>query len=358
MIASLLPQLVLGLFTGVYVDRWNRKLIMIFADSFIAVCTAVLCLMFYLDKAEIWQIYLLLGLRSLGSAFHTPAMQASIPLLAPESELMRISGINQIIYSISSIAGPALAALLISSMDMTYVLLLDVIGAAIACTSLLFVTIPNPDKASIASRNFASEIKEGLQAIFSKRGMFLLFLCDVSAMFFIIPVAALFPLMTLDHFMGNTYQMSLIEIVWGVGMLFGGMIIGANKLKMVNRSVLIAAMCITDGLTFLFTGVLPANGFVFFAIFTALSGVAAAVWNSAFTVIMQTRIEADKLGRAFSTYDSLSLLPSIPGLLATGFVAEAIGLGNVFIFAGAGICLIGIAVLFTPSIIRLGKVDN
>lgn len=359
MIATLLPQLMLGLFTGVYIDRWNRKVTMILADGFIAACTAVLCIMFYTGNVEVWQIYILLALRSVGSAFHMPAMQASIPLLAPESQLMRISGINQIIYSLSNIIGPALAAILITFMDMTYVLMFDIGGALIACVSLLFVTIPNPPKSekSVEERDFVKEIKEGLKAIFYNKGMAWLFVCDVSAMFFIIPISALYPLMTLNHFGGNTYQMSLIETIWGVGMLLGGALIGLNMMKNFNKVFLIAVMCIVDGLAFLFTGLLPGNGFVFFVAFTAVSGVAAAIWNSAFTVIMQTNIEADKLGRAFSTYDSLMLMPSIPGLLATGFIAEAIGLANAFMFAGIGICIIGIVVFAAPSIRGLGEKD-
>ena len=103
---------------------------MILADSFIAFCTLILAVLFYLDIAKIEHIYILLALRSVGSAFHMPAMQASVPLLAPKSELIRIAGINQIIQSACNIAGPALAALFISFMEMTNILLLDVIGAA------------------------------------------------------------------------------------------------------------------------------------------------------------------------------------------------------------------------------------
>lgn len=113
-IASILPQSLLGLFVGVYVDRWDRKRTMILADSFIALCTLALAILFRAGVAEMWHIYILLACRSAGSAFHMPAMQASVPLLAPQSQLTRIAGINQIIASLSSIAGPALGALLIN----------------------------------------------------------------------------------------------------------------------------------------------------------------------------------------------------------------------------------------------------
>ena len=72
-IAALLPQVVLGPFAGVFVDRWSRKWTMILADSFVALCSGIIALLFYLDVIEIWQIYLLLMLRSVGSAFHAPA---------------------------------------------------------------------------------------------------------------------------------------------------------------------------------------------------------------------------------------------------------------------------------------------
>lgn len=105
-IAGILPQSLLGPVVGVYVDRWDRRRTMILADTFIALCTLALAALFYLGIARMWHIYLLLACRSVGSAFHTPAMQASVPMLAPASQLTRIAGINQIISSVSDIAGP------------------------------------------------------------------------------------------------------------------------------------------------------------------------------------------------------------------------------------------------------------
>ena len=354
MIAALLPQIMFGLFTGVFVDRWNRKLIMIAADSFIAVCTAVLCLLFYFDIIEVWHVYILLALRSTGSAFHIPSMQASIPLLAPESQLMRIAGINQIIYAISNIAGPALGALLITLLEMPYVLMLDIIGAVIACVTLLFVTIPNPHK-NKEERHIFSEIKEGIKAIFEQRGLGWLLLFDVSVMFFIIPISALFPLMTLKYFMGNAFHMSLVEIAWGIGSLLGGVIIGLHQIKSMNKVILIIGMNTIIGLTFLLSGLLPQSAFIWFAILTAIGGIGGAVWNGAFVVILQTRIDNSVLGRVFSTYDSLILLPSIPGLLATGYIAETIGLADAFVISGGIICLLSIILYAIPSVKHLGK---
>ncbi len=354
-IASLLPQSVLGMFTGVYIDRWNRKLVMILADTFIALSTLALVLLFYFGKAEIWHIYLLAAARSTGAAFHMPAMQASIPLIAPESQLMRIAGINQMIHSISSIGGPAIGALLLTLLDMSYVLLIDIVGALFAAGTLLFVTIPNPTKPATDEKpHVLREMKDGLREIARDRGLFLMFIYSVIAFFFIMPVAVLFPLMTLNHFGGGVWQMSVVEIFWGGGMLLGGALLGIKKTEM-NKAILIGYMYLIFGITFLFSGLLPPSGFTWFVVLTAIGGVSTAAYNASFTSLIQIKINPAMLGRVFSTYTSMTLFPAMIGLLGTGYIADHIGLVNAFIICGIINLVIGGLSLLTPSIKATGK---
>lgn len=352
-IASLLPQMVLGLFTGVFVDRWNRKRTMIFADLFIALCTLLLASLFWITEPKIFYVYLLLMMRSAGMAFHVPAMQASVPLLAPQDKLMKIAGINNMIHSVSTIASPALAALLISLFELQWILLIDVGGAIIGISTLLMVHIPDPEKAERAIPNLGRELLEGLREVYSKPGLLWLFILALSAMFFIMPVAALFPLMTLEHFGGTTYMMSIVEIAWGIGMLIGGAIIGHRRLNN-YKVVLINLTYLVLGLTFIFSGILPPSGFAIFASITALGGITLTIYSGSFTVIMQTMVEPAALGRVFSIYSSITLLPSMIGLLATGFIADAIGIGNAFIISGCGIAALGVAAfLLIPPIRKM-----
>ncbi len=356
-IASLLPQLVLGLFTGVFVDRWNRKRTMIFSDLFVALCTLILATLFWLSEAEIFYIYLLLAMRSAGMAFHVPAMQASVPLLAPQDKLMKIAGIGNMIQSVSTIASPALAALLITLFELQWILLIDVAGAIIAVGSLLIVHIPDPDKTEITKPHLGRELLEGFREIYSKPGLLWLFILALSAMFFIMPVAALFPLMTLEHFRGTTYMMSMVEIAWGIGMLTGGAIIGLRRLNN-YKVVLINLMYLILGLTFLFSGILPPGGFAVFAVLTAIGGITFTVYSGSFTVVMQTMVVPKALGRVFSLYSSITLLPAMIGLLATGYIADAIGIGNAFIISGSGIAALGVtAFLFIPPIRQMVRAE-
>lgn len=351
-IAGILPQSLLGPVVGVYVDRWDRKRTMILADSFIALCTLALSVLFRLGVAQMWHIYLLLACRSVGSAFHTPAMQASVPLLAPASQLTRIAGINQIISSVSDIAGPAIGALMLSLTSIGNILLLDVAGAAVACISLLCIRIPNPERRPDRKNDLRREFREGFAAMHAVPGMGSFFALAIAVWFFIMPVGVLFPLMTLQHFGGGAYEMSLVEIVWGGGALLGGAVMGARTYR-VSRIVLVNLMYLTVGLSFLLSGLLPKEGFALFAVFTAGAGISSSVFNASFISVVQTRIEAGVLGRVLSLYRSFGLLPSAIGLLGTGFLAERIGLTTTFILSGAVICLIGAAAFRMPKVMRL-----
>ncbi len=353
-IASMLPQGLIGPFTGVLIDRWDRKKIMIFSDLFIALCSLVLAFMVFSGNLHIAAIYTLLALRSVGSAFHGPSMQASVPLLAPQEELTRISGINQMIMSVSSIAGPALGALLMSSFNLGYVMLFDVLGALIAVGTLLFVKIPKPERSEHIEPHVFREMREGFQAILSKKGLPWLFAFSVIVLLFLMPVSVLFPLMTLEHFNGTAYQMSIIEVVWGVGMVAGGAFIGFVKLK-TNEVVLINISYILLGLSFMLSGILPANGFVFFVLLTSLGGIAGALYHAMFTATVQKNVAPEALGRVFSLYGSIAILPSLVGLTATGFIADHIGIDYAFIYSGIIIIVTGILAMFVKNMLKLGE---
>ncbi len=356
-IAALLPQTLVGPVAGVYVDRWDRKLTMILADGFIAGCTLAMSLLFYFGYIELVFIYGLLAMRSIGSAFHLPAMQASIPLLAPASELLRISGINQMIQSVSAIAGPALGALAIGLMDIGYVLLLDIAGAVLAIVSLLLVSIPNPVRDADTRpslRQVWRDIGLGVRTVTSNKGLSYLFLFSILATFCIMPVAVLFPLLTLQHFDGGKFEMSVIEVVWGVGMLAGGAFLGVFK-PGINKVLIINTMHIALGLSLAISGLLAPAAFIYFVALTGLGGAAASIYNASFTTILQEQVHSSMLGRVFSMYFSIALLPSMIGLVSTGFLADNIGISQTFVILGSVIVGIGIVSFFVPVLIRLGN---
>lgn len=355
-IAGLLPQALIGPFAGVYIDRWDRKKVMIYADAFIAGCTFLMSFAFVEGEANLFFVYFLLVCRSLGQAFHTPAMQAIAPLIVPEEKLLKVSGINQMLQSVSMIAGPAAGALAITYMPIAKVLYLDVVGAILAIVSLLLVTIPKLqlEKAEGTISSVLKDLKLGFGEIHKNKGLYMLFIYAMLTTFFVMPIAIMYPLLTIDHFSGGKWEMSVIEIVWGVGMLVGGGILSAWKGN-VSKVILVNAMHILLGLTFVFSGWISGDLFWVYVAITTLGGVGISFFNASFMTIIQEQVKPEFLGRVFSLYFSFAIIPSVIGLLFTGWIADEIGVVNAFIIGGLAMCVVGILSFLTPSVMNLGK---
>jgi DHA3 family macrolide efflux protein-like MFS transporter len=115
---AMLPQVLFSPFTGALVDRWNRRAIMLAADSVIALATLLLAALFASGAIQVWRLYAIMFIRSVGGAFHWPAMQASTTLMVPKDQLTRVAGMNQTLYGVMGIVAPPIGALLVSALPM------------------------------------------------------------------------------------------------------------------------------------------------------------------------------------------------------------------------------------------------
>ena len=140
-----IPGVVLGPFIGALVDRWNRRRVLLVADSVIAAFSALLALLSLLGYLQIWHVYILMFIRALGGTFHWAAMRASTSLMVPRSHLSRVAGMNQTLQGIMSILTPPLGALLMEVLVLHTIMAIDVVTAAFAIVPLFFIAIPQPD---------------------------------------------------------------------------------------------------------------------------------------------------------------------------------------------------------------------
>ncbi|MDM1044535.1 MFS transporter [Myroides sp. 1354] len=343
-IAGLLPQILIGPFAGVFVDRWNKKWTMIASDSFVAICSAVIALLFYFNLLELWSIYLLLALRSIGGAFHSPAMKSTVPTLAPKDQLVRIAGINEVIQSVSLISGPALGAFLLLHYNMSIVMLLDVVGAGIACIMLLFVSFPKTKKATTTSTSVYKDMMEGGRIILKNKPMSWLLFSEIIARFFIFPVVAVTPLVTLNYYKGTPYQVSLVEMLFGVGLLVGGGLLALLNQRFRKISLAVIGYIVL-GLALLICGSLSPHLFVIYAILTVVQGIAVPLYEGSITALIQTQFESKYLGRIFGLIGSICQIPAIIGLMFTAELADRFGVQNVYVAGGIALCFCAILVL-------------
>ena len=352
-IASLigfLPYAVLGPAIGVLVDRYNRKTIMIIADLIIAIAGAVLAFIALYMEISIWMIMVVLFIRSVGTAFHSPALSAVTPLLVPEDQLTKCAGYSQSLQSISYIISPAAAAFLYSIWELNAIIAIDVFGAIVAIIALALIEIPKLDvEKQELSLSFIKEMKDGFYILKENKGLFALLLIGTLYMLVYMPINALYPLISMEHFKGTPVHVSITEIAYASGMLIGGMLLGLfGSYK--KRIILITASIFMMGASLTISGLLPPSGFVVFALCCAIMGLSVPFYSGVQTALFQERIKPEYLGRVFSLTGSIMSLAMPVGLILSGLFADRIGVSNWFLISG--ILIIGIAMIcpFIPVI--------
>lgn len=351
-LVGFLPQGVLGLFIGGWIDRHSRKRIMIGADLFIAAVSALLAVISAFLDPPVWVVLAILFLRSIGSAFHTPSINAVTPLIVPTDKLAKCTGYIQSLQSVSSIVSPALGALLYAQCTLTEIIALDVVGAVIASIAVMLVKIPNIDVANIPqSEGVLAGAKEAYRILAQQKGLLTLLWMGALYMFAYMPINALFPLISMNHFGGTTWHVAMSESVFAAGMLLGGIVLGVwGGFQRKTTTVLLSIAVM--GIALLIAGVLPASGFIAFVVCCAIMGFSAPFYGVQ-TAIYQEMVRPEYLGRVFSLSLSTMSLAMPLGLIAAGCFADMTGVETWFAISGifiAGIAVVG-AVL--PSIKEL-----
>jgi DHA3 family macrolide efflux protein-like MFS transporter len=352
-IMGVLPQVVLTPFAGAYVDRWSRKRVMIIADGLTAAVTVLLMLSFALGTADILQIMIILLARSTLSGFHWTAMQASTTLMVPEVHLARISGLNEAIRGLASIAAPPLGAVLIAVLPMYAVLSVDVLTAAIAIFALVVVNIPEVRKAAErAGVSVLSDMKDAMNYLRSWKGAVRVILIFMLINFLISPAFALLPLLTLQHFGGGAMEYAALESLAGAGMIVGGVALGiwGGTSRKIVTCMAATGMC---GLGVGLIGLLPPTGYFWAAFGCLLIGLALPVINGTIVAIMQKGIRADMQGRVLAILGAGVAAMSPFGLLLAGPISEFVGIQAWFVVGGVVMVATAVGSIFIPALMHM-----
>ena len=353
-LVGFLPYAVFGPAIGVLVDRHDRKKIMIGADLIIAAAGAVLAIVALYMELPVWIVMIVLFIRSIGTAFHTPALNAVTPLLVPEEQLTKCAGYSQSLQSISYIVSPAVAALLYSVWDLNAIIAIDVLGAVIASITVAIVRIPKlGDQVQSLEPNFIREMKEGIVVMRQNKGLFALLLLGTLYTFVYMPINALYPLISMEYFNGTPMHISITEIAFASGMLAGGLILG--RLGSYEKRVpLITGSFFMMGASLAIAGLLPPSGFIIFVVCCAIMGLSVPFYSGVQTALFQQKIKPEYLGRVFSFTGSIMSLAMPLGLILSGFFADRIGINHWFLISG--ILIIGIAIV-CPMMTEVRKLD-
>lgn len=342
-----LPQAVIGPFAGTFVDRHSRKGVMIGADLMIAATGGFLAVVSVFMELPIWLIMLVLFVRSIGNAFHSPASSAVTPLMVPQDQLTKCAGYNQTMQAAVSLISPAAAAFLYSVWSLSTIILLDIIGAVLACGVVAVLSIPNPPICPGESQNsFFRDMKEGYFELKKNKGLFALLWIGTAYMFFFMPISALYPLMSMGYFRGTPTHASIAEIAFAGGMLAGGILLSVwggfkNRIFSIGLSVLVM------GVSIAISGLLPTNAFFIFVICCTVMGLTSPFYGVQ-NALFQEQLPPEYLGRVFSLLGSVISFAMPLGLLCSGIFAELIGVEKWFLLCGIGIIAVAVLVFVLP----------
>ncbi len=354
-LVALVPEIVLSPLAGVYVDRWDRQLVMIIADGVVALVSWLLAFLFLFDLVEVWHVFVVMFIRAIGGSFHWPAFQASTSLMVPEEHMTRVNGLNQAMNGVLTILGAPLGALLLSLLPLYGVMLVDVGTAVLAILPLIAVNVPLPrsdreDSGDVAA--FWFELLAGLRYVISWRGLMAIIVMAMVIKIALTPAFSLLPLLVSDYFGGNAMQLGLLEAISGVGMLLGGLLLsvwGGFRRRIYTSLGGIIAM----GASLLLLGLTPAGLFGLALASVFLVGLTVTMVDGPIMAILQTTVAPDMQGRVFSVIGSLVTVTSPLGLVIAGPATDLIGLKTWYLVAGVICILMGSLLFFVPDVTRI-----
>lgn len=341
-VCSYLPQFLISFVGGVWADRHSRKKLIIGADTVIALVTLVMLLAIPYITAEptlLGALLVMSAIRSIGAGIQTPAVNAVIPQLVPEDELMRFNGINATMQSLVQFAAPAVAGVILSFSTLRGALVIDVVTAIFGVGLLSCIFIPKQE-ATTEQVSILADMRIGFKYAFSNPLIGRLLIVYGLFIFLCVPAGFLAQLLV-SRVYGDTYwYLTAVELVGFAGMMVGGILMSAwGGFKSRVKTLLLGLIAFGA----LAMGMGLSHNFFFYLALMALYGVALTMVQTATTTLIQEKTEGSMQGRVFGLLGSMysGFLPI--GMAAFGPMADVIPLQ--WIMIGSGVLLILIAIV-------------
>jgi DHA3 family macrolide efflux protein-like MFS transporter len=339
-LASFLPQIAISLFAGVWADRYHRKFLIISADILTAVSTLVLAISFLLGYQELWLIFLVAGIRSVGAGIQMPAVNALLPQIVPTEKLLRVNSINSTISPFIMIAAPIVSGTLMSLATLESIFFIDVVTAMIAVGLLLLLKVPSHRKVTTDQpAGYLDDLRAGLAYIKSNRTIRTLFIFFAFAFFLVTPAAFLSPLLVARSFGEEVWRLTANEITFFVGSILGGVIMASwggfkSHFRTIGFSTILWAV--------FFTGLGLSENFILYLFFMFLSGVPMPMLNVPTVTLLQEAVAVEMQGRVFSVQQLITTIVMPVGMLVFGPLADAIPIGTLLVLASSLMAVPGV----------------
>lgn len=330
--STTIPIMLIGVPAGAIADNFDRRRVMLAAQTGMLVAAALLALSTWQGVVTPWLLLAFTLAIGIGTALNSPAWQASVRQQVDRADLGQAISLNTISFNLGRSVGPALGGLLISLWD---------VGLAFALNAVSFIGmilvlwrwkpgVPPPER-----RPMLPAIAEGLRHCFGTGPLRRVLVRGAAAGFGIAGYQALVPAVVRDQLGGGEMAFGLMLGAFGIGSIAAAFVVSPARRRFGSEAVLSAST-----LAFVLAQFVLAEAHSLAQALPATL-IAGAGWVSALTslnIAMQARAPEHILGRCLSIYQAITFGGMALGAWAWGLAADWRGLP--FALHAAGLFLL------------------
>ncbi len=334
-IVESLPSVLLGSVAGVFVDRWDRRRTMLWANLLQA--AGLLPLLAVHSPRQLWIVYAVSVIEAVLALFFAPAEQALLPCLVDEERLVVANSLTALNGNLARLAGAPLGGVVAGLLGLGGAVFLDAASFLAASTLIGLISLPRTDAERAAGAGVAApgvwigvwrEWADGLRLVRRAR--------TVSTLFVITTVLAmaqglfvvLFIVFVSKVLQGGVTAIGLLRGVQAIGGLLGGLIVGVLGRRLpVARLIGLGAILfgLIDLAIWNAPALLPAYALTLTVVLFIAIGLPAAGFLTGVTTLLQESVTDAYRGRVFGAYNTTSALAQLGGMALAGLLGDRLG---------------------------------
>ena len=336
-----LPRLLLGAVGGAFVDRVERRRLLLSTQVLAMLQAFVFWGLVYTEVIQFWHVVVLVLFLGTVNTVNQTARHSLINNLVPRTDLMNAIALNSSMANLAKIAGPSLGGVLISVIGIAGCLLVNAMSFLTIIITLLVMNFPVVRTSGAEETPFWAEVREGYYFLRSERRLFAVILLTYSVALVGTPYSRFLPVIATDVLHAGASTFGLLLAAPGIGAVIAGL--GIASLGRLRRRVHFVVMSVYSFAVFLilfsFCRSLPLS-----MLFLVLVGASNIAFRAVANSIVQMETPPHLLGRMLSLFFMDKGMWSF-GTLFIGSVAHMIGTPNAIAVAGFGCALAASALL-------------
>jgi MFS family permease len=325
-----LPVLLFGFWSGLAADRFDKRRLLVAAQSAMGVLALVLGVLVVTGSVRLWIVYLLAFLLGCATAVDMPARQAFVVEMVGPDQLVNAVSLNSAMFNSARVVGPAAAGVLIAALGIAPAFFVNAVSYLAVIAALLLMDPSRLQRATPAPRS-RGQVREGIRYVWATPVLrsTLLLVAVVGTLSLNTRVAL--PLLARFTFGGGAGLYGTLASVMAVGSVVGALGV-ARRARPTRRLQLGAATAF--GLSAILAAAAPSVASELVAL--CLLGGTSIVFLSTCNSTLQLSASGPMRGRVMALYGLLFLGTTPLGSLLVGWLAEHYGPRSGLVLAGAG----------------------